>query len=58
MLALYSCPNRVAMKLMLRLNLLRQLAACRQPAALELKKEERPVTTYTIITMLCVYLLP
>ena len=46
------------MKLMLRLNLLRQLAACRQPAALELKKEERPVTTYTIITMLCVYLLP
>ena len=58
MLALYSCPNRVAMKLMLRLNLLRQLAACRQPAALELKKEECPVTTYTIITMLCVYLLP
>lgn len=46
-LALYGCPNRVAMKLTLRLNLLRQLVACRQPSALELKKEERPVTTYT-----------
>lgn len=47
MLALYSCPNRVAMKLMLRLNLLRQLVGCRQPSALQLKKEEPPVTTYT-----------
>ena len=35
------------MKLMLRLNLLRQLVACHQPLALELKKEEHSVTTYT-----------